>query len=186
MVAGEQSKLVLVVGGSRSGKSDFALALAESMPIERYFLATCPSSQGDDAEMARRITGHQQKRANRGWQTCEEELELCRVVERVPDRALLLIDCLTLWISNLLFVADRREMVDEDFIARKVDALLESCRLRMGPVIMVSGEVGCGIVPENRLARRYRDLVGRCNQLVADAADQVFMVSCGVPLTIKG
>jgi len=99
----------------------------------------------------------------------------------------MLIDCLTLWVSNLLLAGgDGWAMITEDRIAELSSRMLAVCRRRSAQTIMVSGEVGCGVVPENDLARRYRDLVGRCNQIVAAEADEVYLVSCGIPFRIKG
>ena len=178
-------KIVLVIGGSRSGKSDYAQALAETGVGERYYLATCPVQQDDDPEMAARIRAHRQNRQGRGWQTREEPLALSRLVSTLPEEATLLIDCLTLWLSNLLF-ADLDGVLDEEKIALLACEVLAAGRARRGEMIVVSSEVGCGLVPEQALARRYRDLVGRCNQAMAVGADRVVQVVCGIPVTIKG
>ena len=178
-------KIVLVIGGSRSGKSGYAQGLAETGVGERYYLATCPVQQDDDPEMAARIRAHRQNRQGRGWQTREEPLALGRLVRTLPGEATLLIDCLTLWLSNLLF-ADGGGVLDEEGIELLSRELLAAGRERRGEMIVVSSEVGCGLVPEHALARRYRDLVGRCNQAMAAGADQVVQVVCGIPMTLKG
>lgn len=179
------TKIVLVIGGSRSGKSDYAQTLAESASGARYYLATCPPPQGDDPEMTSRVLAHRQKRRGRGWQTMEEPLELARLLESMPGEATVLIDCLTLWISNLLY-ADAAGGLDEERIALLTEEVLAAARTRAGQVIVVTSEVGCGLVPEQALARRYRDLVGRCNQVMAAGADRVAQVVCGIPVIIKG
>lgn len=181
----KNSKLILIVGGSRSGKSDFAQGLAESIHAKRYFIATCPAETGSDVEMAARIVNHQKKRSAQ-WLTIEEQVNLSGAIENLPLDATLLIDCLTLWISNIIFHQQRHgRSIDEDYITHASDNLLKVCNKRKGVCIFVSGEVGCGIVPENPLARLFRDLTGRCNQVTAAGVDEVFQVSCGIPVKIK-
>lgn len=178
------AEIVLVVGGSRSGKSDYAQDLAETRAGERYFFATCPVSQHDDPEMALRILAHQRRRQDRGWQTREEPLRLAPLLMTVPGEALVLIDCLSLWISNLL-LADRDGTLDEAKVTALAHELLVAGRAWGGALVMVSNEVGSGVVPDHALARRYRDLVGRCNQVMATGADRVVQVVCGIPVAIK-
>jgi adenosylcobinamide kinase/adenosylcobinamide-phosphate guanylyltransferase len=178
------NSLILITGGCRSGKSAFAQQLAENIPGERIFIATSPSL---DAEMAGRIRRHQQDRVDKGWQTVEETCEPGLKIAVAPAASTILLDCLTLWINNLLFVAENTGAeFTEDDIARQADELARTSRNHVGTVIMVTNEVGLGIVPENKLARKYRDLVGRCNQTIAARADQVYLVSCGIPLQLKG
>lgn len=178
------SKIVLITGGSRSGKSDFAQQYAEGCSGERVYLATCPPVLDD--EMTQRIRLHREQRRNKDWQTLEEPTDLSAALVNVSSAAVILIDCLTLWISNLLLASDGEAMITEARIVELCKDVLAVCRERLELTIMVSGEVGCGIVPENTLARRYRDLVGRCNQIMAAEADEVFLVSCGIPVKIKG
>ncbi len=178
-----RADLILISGGSRSGKSDFGQQLAESLAGPRIFLATCPEV---DDEMAERIRRHREQRQNRGWQTVEEPLDLAGALARCPDGATVLIDCLTLWISNLMYKADLQERhLDENEVREKAEQLADAVRQRQGTVIMVTGEVGQGIVPDNRQARLYRDLVGRCNQCMGRRADAAYLVSCGIPLQLK-
>jgi len=177
---------IFIVGGARSGKSDFALDLAEkSLSSEKYYLATCPVFDQTDPDMESRIEKHKAGRQGRGWQTIEEEIDLCQAVANLPDAAVLLIDCLTLWVSNLLHQKGSSG-IDEDGIKLRIEKLFKLCRGRSGDTLMVSGEVGCGVIPENEIARRFRDLVGRCNQIAGQSADSVFMVTCGIPVKIKG
>jgi len=179
------ARIILVTGGSRSGKSDYAESLARAGAGERYYLATCPPCQEGDPEMQARIAIHQQRRSGHGWQTVEEPVAIARVLGALPPDASVLIDCLTLWISNLLY-AHQAGALDERQMAAMAEEVLAVAGGRDGQVVMVTGEVGCGLVPELELARRYRDLVGGCNQVMAAAADQVVHVVCGIPHVIKG
>lgn len=148
------------------------------------FIATSPNL---DEEMAARIRRHQQDREDNGWQTVEEAYEPAGVISTAAPGTTILLDCLTLWVNNLLFATEKvdRDLSEDDMVGRG-NELVVAARKHAGTVIMVTNEVGLGIVPENPLARKYRDLVGRCNQTVAAGADQVFLVSCGLPLQLKG
>lgn len=175
-------RIILVTGGARSGKSDFALQHGEKLPGSHCFIATCPVV---DDEMAARIEKHRQGRSARIWETVEEPLTIHEVlVENSHD--VYLVDCLTLWISNLLEQCAAKKIdCNESFIGTATEQILRSIEVLDGTVIFVTNEVGMGIVPDNALARRYRDLVGRCNRLVAAAASEVILVSCGLPLYLK-
>lgn len=165
---------LLVLGGARSGKSRYAQARAEVLDGELVFVAT---AQALDGEMTDRIARH---RADRGprWITVDAPIELAAAIraESREDRVLL-IDCLTLWTTNLLL--DERDIpaATEDLIAAITDAA--------GPLILVANEVGLGIVPDNALARRFRDEAGRLNQRLAAAVDGVVFVAAGLPLKLK-
>jgi len=175
--------VVLVTGGTRSGKSTYALARAEEVAKDRCFLATCPVSDG---EMRERIERHRREREGRGWHCLEEETDIARRIGEIARPGVILVDCLTLWINNLLFHAERRqERFTETELRHEIERLMAAIAAYAGTVILVTNEVGMGIVPENRLARHYRDLVGTCNRLVATVADEVVLVSCGLPLTLK-
>ncbi len=177
-------KLILVTGGSRSGKSSCAQQMAELLPAPRVFIATC---QVCDAEMEERVKKHRQARAPADWSTVEEPVDLAGALQSAAGARVLLVDCLTIWINNLLYEAQKRNEAPADFdIASACREVLGACRSVAGTVIMVTGEVGMGIVPENPLARLYRDCVGTGNQLIAAAADQVILVTCGLSLTLKG
>ena len=175
------AEIILITGGSRSGKSRHAQQLGESLPGQKLFIATCPVT---DEEMRQRIERHRLERQGAGWQTVEETVDLEQVLTANGAAEVVLIDCLTLWINNLLFT-DAANSLDEEAVSVKARKLLEVCAARSGVVIMVTNEVGLGIVPENALARRYRDLVGRCNQEIAAVADKVIMSICGIPLNVK-
>ncbi len=178
------AELILVTGGCRSGKSDFALQLAESRGTPRVFLATCPEV---DDEMAERIRRHREQRKDRGWQTIEEPVDPAAALSRCADGATVVLDCLTLWVSNLMYKAGLQERhMDEDEMRERAEQLADAVRVHRGAVIMVTGEVGQGVVPDNRQARLYRDLVGCCNRYMGGRADAAYLVSCGIPLRLKG
>jgi len=184
------SLMILITGGSRSGKSAYALnraeTLAGALAGTRFFIATSPVT---DPEMAARIARHQDERRGRGWHLVEEQTELPTAISRA-GHGVILIDCLTLWINNLLYQATSRGGLREQSFTDAAmnahcDRLIAACRQRDGAVLLVTNEVGMGIVPENALARHYRDLIGRVNRRLAAAADEVIFVCCGIPLTIK-
>ncbi len=170
---------VLITGGARSGKSSYAQQLAERLPGPRLYLAT---AEVRDQEMAARVARHRQERGREWDATREEPLELLAALRQVAsDYRVVLVDCLTLWLTNLFFA--RRENQDE--VLQEVAHLaryLPSCPTRL---IMVTNELGLGIVPENPLARKFRDLAGRSNQLLAAACREVYLVCCGLPLKLK-
>lgn len=175
--------VILVTGGSRSGKSAFAQQLAESLPGPRAYLATCPVL---DEEMNIRVEKHRQARIGRSWDTVEETLDLAKVL-RKSRHAVILIDCLTLWIGNLMYLAEQeRTTVTEEQVSALCTDILAACRASAATVILVINEVGMGIVPENASARLFRDLSGRAGQVIASEADLVYAVFCGIPLLIKG
>lgn len=165
-------EIVLFVGGARSGKSRLAQARAEALPGELVYVAT---GEALDAEMAERIAKH---RADRGarWRTVEVPLDLPEAIRRENGRVLL-VDCLTLWLSNLL--------LGEHDIAAATERLLAALDAATGTVLLVSNEVGMGIVPENALARRFRDEAGRLNQRVGTVATEVLLVAAGLSLRMK-
>lgn len=166
--------VTLILGGARSGKSRFAEQLVAGHPGRRVYLAT---AEARDAEMAERIRHHRERRGE-GWDTVEEPLDLVGALSRVArDRAAVLVDCLTLWLSNLMG-ANRDP-------AAEMSRLVTDLPRLGGPVVFVSNEVGLGIVPDNPLARAFRDEAGRLNQAMAAAADRVYFVAAGLPLTLK-
>lgn len=176
-------KIVLVTGGCRSGKSEYARQRAEGLDRPRCYLATCPVR---DEEMARRVERHRAARAKGNWRTIEEETDLARVLGGVPP-GIVVVDCLTLWLSNLMFAAGRAaKPFGEDEAAAAAGDVVRAARAYAGQVLLITNEVGLGIVPENDLARRFRDLAGRCNQTVAAAADEVIFMVSGIPMIIKG
>ncbi|MDD5350890.1 MAG: bifunctional adenosylcobinamide kinase/adenosylcobinamide-phosphate guanylyltransferase [Chthoniobacteraceae bacterium] len=177
------SKLILVTGGSRSGKSAFAQTMAEALPGPRAFVATCPVI---DPEMGDRIRRHQEARAGRDWRTVEEPLDLAAAFRRARGEPVVLVDCLTLWINNVLYEAEQRSaLVSEADIAERCGPVIRAARAHGGTILFVTNEVGLGLVPETPLGRRFRDLAGRANQILGAACDEVFLVVCGQPLRIK-
>jgi adenosyl cobinamide kinase/adenosyl cobinamide phosphate guanylyltransferase len=166
--------ITLVLGGARSGKSRYAEGLIQAQPPPWIYVAT---AQAGDIEMAERIVAHRARRAE-GWQTIDAPHDLGSVLAAAPAKASLLVDCMTLWLSNRMLAQANMECE-----IRALAAALERCR---SPLILVSNEVGSGIVPENALARRFRDLQGQLNQSLAACADRVVLVVAGIPLIVKG
>ncbi len=165
--------ITLVLGGARSGKSRHAEALVSARPPPWLYLAT--GEAGDD-EMAARIAAH---RARRGadWRTIEVSRDLASALAGAPAGSAVLIDCLTLWLSNLM-------LADAD-VGAEIDRLDHALARAHGPIVLVSNEVGLGIVPDNALARRFRDAQGALNQRMAARADRVVLMVAGLPLVVK-
>ncbi len=177
-------KMILVTGGSRSGKSLHAQQTAEQYPAPRFFIATCRVC---DQEMEDRVRKHREARRLSDWRTIEEPLNLADALTDAGGSSVILVDCLTLWINNLLYETESRgEQPTVEKIAEECRRVLAVCRPLSATVMFVTGEVGMGIVPDNPLARLYRDCVGTCNQILAAAADTVILVNCGIPLVLKG
>ena len=170
---------MLVLGGCRSGKSRFAEEWVASRYPRRIFLATM--ARTDDQEMDRRIALHRQRRTA-GWRTVEEPLDLVGGLRREQGQSdVILIDCLTLWLTNLLL----HDLSDGE-IENAVQALAQGVAASTVPVVLVANEVGLGLVPESPLGRRFRDLAGWTNQRMAQVCDQVVLVAAGLPLRLKG
>ena len=164
----------LVIGGARSGKSSFAENLAVSYQRPRRYIAT---AQAWDDEMRARIAEHKDQRGP-GWLTVEAPLDLAGALAVTTDCEIVLVDCATLWLSNQMLAASDLEVASQ--------SLLNAIKACPAPVIVVSNEVGWSIVPENALARRFRDAQGRLNQRMAAEADLVVAVIAGLPLVLKG
>jgi len=171
-------RLALVLGGARSGKSGYALSLAESLPQPRLFVATC---EPRDAEMQARVDNHQRERGP-AWDTREACLDLPEILAAPPGgHGVVLVDCLTMWLTNLML----QEGANQAGIQAECDRLTKALAAVRTPTILVSNEVGWGIVPENALARAFRDQAGLLHQKVARLADLVVLVVAGLPVVIK-
>lgn len=171
---------ILILGGARSGKSSFALRLAETCGRRPLYVAT---AEALDSEMAARIAAHRKARSRR-WACVEEPIELASLIadadRNFPERDVLLVDCLTLWLNNILYREGPRS-----FRRRKTELLsaVHSSRKR---ILFVSNEVGLGLVPSTPVGRQFRDLAGWLNQSVAAAVDAVLFIVSGLPLVLKG
>ncbi len=168
--------VTLILGGARSGKSTRAEALAKASGLAVCYVATAPSID-NDAEWQARIKQHQKQRPD-DWQVIEEPLDLSRIfISSAYDSSLVLVDCLTLWLSNLLYA-------DKD-VQTEVDNLCVVLKAYPGDVVLVSNEVGLGLVPETELGRSFRDAQGRLNQSMAAVADHVEFIAAGLPMVLK-
>ena len=166
--------MVFILGGARSGKSGFALKTASVLPGRKAFIAT---AQALDDEMEQRIARHKAERPDE-WHAFEEPVNIQGLIARIHGiYDVLLIDCLTLWITNV--------MLGNDDIEGKARLLLDALSACRSSVFIVSNEVGLGIVPDNRLTREFRDIAGTLNQKVAAVADEVYFMAAGLPLRMK-
>jgi adenosylcobinamide kinase/adenosylcobinamide-phosphate guanylyltransferase len=165
----------LVLGGARSGKSAFAERLVRGSALKRIYLATATA---DDDEMQARISHHRIQRGD-GWTTVEEPLELTQALAAASaQESAVLVDCLTLWLSNVMHAGRDAET--------ETQRLADWLRQTQAPVVLVSNEIGLGLVPETSLGRRFRDAQGRLNQAIAAAVPNVVFVAAGLPLRLKG
>lgn len=169
---------MLVLGGARSGKSSLALDLCSKMNGNRYFIAT---AQAFDDEMEDRIKRHREERGEE-WTTVEEIIEISQKIKELDtDESIILVDCLTLWLNNLFMEYES----DNDMVCKRIDELVEGVSGIKGRIVFVSNEVGMGIVPENKLARLYRDAAGTLNRKMAAAVERVVITFSGLPLVLK-
>jgi adenosylcobinamide kinase/adenosylcobinamide-phosphate guanylyltransferase len=171
--AGRRERFTLVLGGARSGKSRYAQEVAMASPPPWTFIAT---AQAGDDEMLARIGAHRRERGD-GWATIEAPLDLATAVAEAPGPAPLLIDCLTLWLSNL--------MIGDHDVEGAIDAFEQALLARNAATIAVANEVGLGIVPETPLGRDFRDRAGALNQRLAAKANRVVLMVAGLPMTVK-
>ncbi|MER8696822.1 MULTISPECIES: bifunctional adenosylcobinamide kinase/adenosylcobinamide-phosphate guanylyltransferase [Mesorhizobium] len=169
----DRGKLTFIIGGARSGKSAHAETLATALPSPWTYIATADAF---DDEMRERIALHRSRRGE-GWSTIDAPLDLAGAIEALPDNQPVLVDCLTLWLTNHML--GERDLEQE---CQRLAAVLSRPR---GSWFVVSNEVGQGIVPDNALARRFRDAAGRLNQQVAAIADTVLLMVAGLPLKVK-
>lgn len=175
-----RGKLIFVTGAARSGKSSFAEKLALELGGNVIYIATCIP---EDDEMRDRVARHQARRPA-GWQTIEEPINPARVIKEMdePGRVFLL-DCLTLLVSNLMLPPGLEH--DEEQILESISSLAQVGFNSAAQVIIVSNEVGWGIVPDNALSRLYRDIMGRANQIIASRADDAYVTIAGIPVELK-
>ncbi|PIQ89874.1 MAG: bifunctional adenosylcobinamide kinase/adenosylcobinamide-phosphate guanylyltransferase [Candidatus Omnitrophica bacterium CG11_big_fil_rev_8_21_14_0_20_42_13] len=170
-------KITFILGGARSGKSTYALAEAKKRGSKTAFIAT--GEAGDD-EMEERIATHKNQRPPH-WQTFEEPKDIAALINRIGnDFDCLIIDCLTLLVSNLLLAKKNAAEIEE-----QINAVLLSLSVIKAEVLIVSNEVGLGIVPDNKLARNFRDIAGKANMIAAEKSDEVFFMSAGLAVKIK-
>ena len=181
-IAETASRLILILGGARAGKSSFALQLAADRELlsqsDVRFIAT---AQALDEEMAMRIAKHRADRPLH-WRTIEEPYKLDEAVRDSEGAGIVIVDCLTLLVSNWLL---RNEPECEQKLNKIGETLISTAKSRNQTLICVSNEVGLGLVPETPLGRRYRDVLGRVNQQFAQAADEVYLLVAGLPLRLK-
>ena len=171
------AKIIFILGGARSGKSSYAIALAKKGRRKTAFIATC---QALDKEMRGRIMLHQKTRP-KDWHTFEEAYNVSGLVNKIGVKfEIIIIDCITLLVSNLMLKG-----LSADAIQKEISSILAALNKSKARVIIVSNEVGLGIVPRNKLARNFRDLAGQVNQIIASKADEVFFMAAGIPLKIK-
>ena len=164
---------ILVTGGARSGKSSFAEKRTKQLGSSLMYIAT---SEIIDSEMEKRVAEHQARRGSE-WQTLHAPLKLAEALSETDGKGPCLVDCLTIWLNNLIFH-------NEDTVVATKE-LIKVLEQRSDPVVLVTNEVGSGIVPENALARRFRDEAGRMNQIISQVADEVYLSVSGIPLQIK-
>lgn len=172
-MAEHHGSLAFVLGGARSGKSSHAEALIAAQPAPWTYIAT---AQAFDDEMKERIAHHQARRDMR-WRTVDAPLDLVETLAIMPANAPVLIDCLTLWLTNL--------MLSDGDVEKGVRQLIDALSAPRGPWVVVANEVGLGIVPDNALARRFRDEAGRLNQMVAQISGSVIFMVAGLPMVVK-
>jgi len=171
--------VTFVIGGCRSGKSKHALQIAAKIAGKRrIYIATC---MPQDDEMKQRVARHQKERGS-SWTKVEEPLHLAEaILENSLKADVILVDCLTLWVNNVLMETDNEKQIEA-----KLSRLMAALEKAASPIVLVSNEVGAGIVPENRIARQYRDIIGRVNQAAAKAAGKVIWMVAAIPVTVKG
>ena len=176
------ARTIFITGGTRSGKSVFAEKVALEYGTPLGYLAT---AQPLDNEMDQRIHLHRQRRGN-AWQTIEEPLLLEETLRRLDGRFnAILVDCVTLWLTNMLLRHETMGQGIESRILNEVERLATALPTLATPLILVSNEVGMGIVPEHRLGRLFRDIAGQANQILAATADEAWLVASGIPLRLK-
>ena len=173
----QRGEITLIIGGGRSGKSSYGEALAQTINGERIYIAT---AEVTDSEMAKRIEAHQRRRAGLFKITVEEPLDLANALKQTKGADVVLLDCLTVWLGN---VVHKRGLLDH---YSEIEEFLEALKDVEGHLIIITNEVGQGIIPATELSRHYRDHAGWLNQAVAQIADKVVWMVAGIPVTVKG
>jgi len=176
------ARMIFISGGTRSGKSDYAMELAGNEDGNLVYVATATAG---DPEMAERIRQHQSVRGER-WSTVEEQLELDRVVSGIQSGSTVVIDCLTLWLTNVMTLHGMNvvERLETDATMRAAN-IIQAIKGLDGLVITVTNELGMGLVPPDRTTRLFRDVMGRINRMFAEAADEAYLVVSGRSLRLK-
>jgi len=173
-------KLIFILGGARSGKSSFAVEQAKKLSSGDSGVVYVATASAVDEEMKRRIEKHR-KRRPASWRTIEEGIDISRILAKLGKASVVIIDCLTILISNLLLSGER-----EAVTLRRMKEFFRTLKKRNFTTLIVSNEVGMGIVPKNRLGRSFRDIAGQTNQIVAELAEEVYLLEAGIPIKIKG
>jgi len=169
-------KIIFITGPVKSGKSDFAVKYAIENFKDVIFIAT---AKPIDDEMRKRVEKHKKNRPKE-WLTIEEDINIDKVVEKYKKKNLI-VDCITIWVSNMLI-----NNFSEEEIIKKVENLMKNIKKNNLSAIIVSNEVGWGIVPENKLARVFRDIIGKVHQIISKNSDYVYLLVSGIPLILKG
>ncbi len=184
------NKIIFILGGARSGKSSFALKEASKISGKKAYIAT---AEALDSEMKDRIEKHRKDRENK-WDTYEEPIKISEIIKDIKDKySVIIIDCLTLWLSNVMLQSKQPENAINEFLQVLGSLSRSSSSTRLNGLngfsglnlFIVSNEVGMGIVPDNEMAREFRDLAGFLNQKIAEITDEVYLVTAGIPIKIK-
>jgi adenosylcobinamide kinase/adenosylcobinamide-phosphate guanylyltransferase len=176
-----KKELILVIGGARSGKSAFAQQLAQQKAEKVLFIAT---AEAKDSEMVERVRHHRRRRPDH-WHTVEEPLKLARAIDGADSYEVIIVDCLTLWVSNLLQASEAQKMAAlEATVLDATRELLRAYEQGGATLILVSNEVGMGLVPPYPMGRTYRDVLGKVNQLLAAQASQVYLMMAGLAVEL--
>ena len=170
-------KIVFITGSVRSGKSDFAVKLAKQWGKDVIFLATCKPA---DNEMRKRVKKHKKSRPGE-WKVIEENIDISSVIKNTKKDKLVIIDCITLWVSSLLLSG-----LKEKKIIEKINEFTDTLKKTKLPLVIVSNEVGWGIVPDNEISRIFRDIIGIAHQKISKVSQEVYLLVSGIALKIKG